>query len=91
MHRVVRPFPVSWDGLTLVDLIVGDERDFGEMTAGLLADGYIEAVVKAPEPAFEPTSEPTSEPTPVTDEPAAADVVDVEPNPATRRPYKKRN
>lgn len=41
MHRVVRPFPVSWDGLTLVDLIAGDERDFGEMTAGLLAEGYI--------------------------------------------------
>lgn len=48
MHRVVRPFPVSWDGLTLVDLIAGDERDFGEMTAGLLAEGYIEPVSGAP-------------------------------------------
>lgn len=44
MHRVVRPFPVSWDGLTLVSLQAGDEREFGDMAAGLEAEGYIEPV-----------------------------------------------
>jgi hypothetical protein len=48
MHRVVRPFPVSWDGLTLENLHAGDEREFGEMTAGLLAEGYIEPVGAVP-------------------------------------------
>lgn len=54
MHKVVKPFPVSWDGLTLVDLSVGDERDFGEMTAGLLAEGYIVPVASAPVASIEP-------------------------------------
>lgn len=44
MHRVVKPFPCSWDGFTLVDLNVGDERDFGSMADGLVAEGFIEAV-----------------------------------------------
>lgn len=44
MHKVVRPFPVSWDGLTLIDLHPGDERDFGDMAAGLQAEGYIVAI-----------------------------------------------
>lgn len=43
-HRVVKPFPFSEDGFTLVDLNVGDERDFGDMTGGLEAEGWIEAV-----------------------------------------------
>lgn len=41
-HRVVVPFPCSWDGITLVDLAIGDERDFGSMAAGLLGVGWIE-------------------------------------------------
>ena len=60
MHRVVRPFPLSLNGLTLIDLNVGDERsDWGGMEAGLVAEGYIEPVsVPVPEPA-------TEKPTPV--------------------------
>lgn len=85
MHRVVRPFPVSWDGLTLVDLSIGDERDFGDMTAGLLAEGYIEAVkataVKATEAAGEPAG----------DDNGAEEPVEIETTTAAKRPYKKRN
>ncbi len=61
LHRVVKPFPCSWDGFTLVDLNVGDERDFGDMAAGLVAEGWVEAagedVVKQdgePVPAVKP-------------------------------------
>lgn len=84
MHRVVRPFPVSWDGLTLVDLHAGDEREFGDMTGGLLAEGYIEAVSAPPvaAPAREPAVEPVSI---VVDEPVAPTA------PTAKRPYKKRN
>lgn len=42
LHRVVRPFPCSFDGLTLVDLNAGDERDFGSMATGLVKAGLIE-------------------------------------------------
>ena len=42
MHRVVKPFPYSVDGFTLVSLVEGDERDFGDMAAGLAAEGWIE-------------------------------------------------
>lgn len=75
MHRVVRPFPVSWDGLTLVDLVVGDERDFGDMTAGLLAEKYIEPVTSEPEPVIDETSVPTG----------AVDPPEQPVEPATRR------
>lgn len=45
LYRVVRPFPLSLDGLTLIDLNAGDEReDFGGMQDGLAAEGYIEPV-----------------------------------------------
>lgn len=50
MHKVVRPFPYSEDGLTIVHLIAGDERDFGILTAGLVAEGYVEAVQVDPAP-----------------------------------------
>ncbi|KEA07486.1 hypothetical protein CN09_11310 [Rhizobium rhizogenes] len=43
LHRVVKPFPFSWNGFTLVDLNVGDKRDFGSMADGLVAIGLIEA------------------------------------------------
>jgi hypothetical protein len=43
-HRVVKPFPYSEDGFTLVDLNAGDERDFGDMADGLVAEGWVEAV-----------------------------------------------
>lgn len=44
LHRVVTPFRCSWDGITSVDLEIGDERDFGSMADGLVAEGFIEAV-----------------------------------------------
>lgn len=44
MHRVVKPFPYSVDGFTLIDLKVGDKRDFGAMSAGLKDEGFIEPV-----------------------------------------------
>lgn len=44
MHKVVKPFPYSVDGFTLVDLNAGDERDFGAMAAGLVDAGLIEPV-----------------------------------------------
>jgi hypothetical protein len=47
MHRVVKPFPYSEDGFTLIDLSIGDERDFGSMADGLVAEGWVEAVGEA--------------------------------------------
>lgn len=47
--RVVRPFPYSEDGLTLIGLVSGDEReDFAGMEVGLVAEGYIVPVGDAP-------------------------------------------
>lgn len=57
-HRVVKPFPFSEDGFTLVDLNVGDERDFGDMTGGLEAEGWIEAVDTAAAGAGELAAKP---------------------------------
>lgn len=44
MHRVVVPFPCSWDGITAVSLVEGDVRDFGTMAAGLVGMGWIEPI-----------------------------------------------
>lgn len=42
-YKVVRPFVYSTDGIHGVELVVGDVRDdFGDSTAGLLAEKYIE-------------------------------------------------
>lgn len=62
MHRVVKPFPYSVDGFTLVDLNVDDERDFGSMADGLVAEGWIEPVVATKEAPveFAVESKPTS-------------------------------
>lgn len=58
-HRVVRPFPLSLDGLTLIDLNVGDERsDWGGMECGLKAEGYIEPVKDSPVQSVEQSAEP---------------------------------
>jgi len=70
MHKVVRPFAYSVDGLTLVDLSVGDERDFGDLAAGLLKEGYIE-------PASAAVVEPEEEP--------VAETVNIEPRAARKR------
>lgn len=44
MHKVVMPFPCSWDGITSVLLAVGEERDFGTMADGLIGMGWIEPI-----------------------------------------------
>lgn len=67
LYRVVRPFPLSLDGLTLIDLDIGDEReDFGGMEAGLEAEGFIEPAGKkiaTVEPqAVQPVVEPVKPP-----------------------------
>lgn len=68
MHKVVKPFAYSVDGLTSVVLAIGDERDFGDLTGGLLAEGWIKPIGNAAaaeegEPAVVVTAEPvTSEP-----------------------------
>lgn len=82
LHRVVRPFPCSWDGLTLVNLSTGDEREFGDMAAGLLAEGYIESITDVP--ADEPGVAPLVR---VVD---AAEVTQTLAPLAPKRPYKKR-
>jgi hypothetical protein len=49
LYRVVRPFPLSLDGLTLISLVEGDERsEWGGMEDGLAAEGYIEPVGEPP-------------------------------------------
>lgn len=67
MHKVVMPFAYYPDGITRVDLAVGDVREFGASTDGLLAEGYIEAEgAKAPvEPALEPVIEFAIDETPI--------------------------
>jgi hypothetical protein len=51
----VKPFQFSEDGFTLIDLLIGDEREFGSMTDGLVAEGYIEPIDAAV--AADPTGE----------------------------------
>lgn len=43
MHKVVVPFAFYPDGITRVDLAIGDVREFGTATDGLLKEGYIVA------------------------------------------------
>lgn len=42
MAKVLRAFDYSFDGVTALKAKVGDFIDFGDMTAGLEAEGYIE-------------------------------------------------
>lgn len=44
LHKVVMPFRFSWDGITAVDLNVGDVRDFGQAAKGLTGMGWIKPV-----------------------------------------------
>lgn len=41
MHKVLKAFPCSFDGTTIENLEVGDERDFGSIADGLRKAGYI--------------------------------------------------
>lgn len=60
MYRVVKPFPFAGNGYAVENLSVGDERDFGASTDGLLAGGYIAGIGAA-------VAEPESEAEPVVD------------------------
>ena len=73
LNRVVKPFSYSEDGLALVDLSIGDERDFGDLAAGLAAEGFIEA---APEHAEAAASEKVE---------VATDAAPIETRPEPRR------
>ena len=79
--KVLKPCDYSFDGVRAKKALVGDEIDFGDMTAGLASEGYVEAAtgkpeVAAPEPAepvVEPVIEPAVDPEPVvTPEPEVA-------------------
>lgn len=67
LAKVVKPFPYYGDGVTLENLNVGDERDFGTMTDGLVRAGFV-SVGEAP---VEQTAEPLTEP-PLETKPAIA-------------------
>lgn len=58
MHKVLVPFGFYPNGITRVDLAIGDVReDFGDSAAGLIAEGYIAPVdgkVSAPVAPIEP-------------------------------------
>src|SRR5690606_37535223 len=41
MHKVLKTFPCSFDGIHSESLQVGDKRDFGSMAAGLKKAGLI--------------------------------------------------
>lgn len=43
MHKVLRKFPCSFDGVTIEDLDIGDVRDFGTLAEGLQNAGYVGA------------------------------------------------
>lgn len=43
MSKVIKQFAWSPDGRKVERLKAGDERDFGETAASLIADGFVEA------------------------------------------------
>jgi len=43
MPIVLEPFPFAGDGFTVEHLKVGDKRDFGAATGGLIAAGLVSA------------------------------------------------
>lgn len=57
MAVVIKPFAYAADGIHVVKLAPGDERDFGASTAGLVAEGYVSAdVAKSVEAVAEETA-----------------------------------
>lgn len=62
---VLKSFDYSFDGVKAIKAKPGDVIDFRDMTTGLLAEGYVEAVADEPAPAPEPVVEPVQEPEPV--------------------------
>lgn len=41
LAKVIKPFAFFADGITQENLNVGDEREFGDMTSGLVKEGYV--------------------------------------------------
>lgn len=69
MAVVLVEFPCSFDGIISEMMAVGSERDFGLMTAGLVAMGWISdrPVVVIDPVVVEPTVEPVTAPAVVVD------------------------
>lgn len=82
MHKVVKPFPFSEDGFTLIDLAIGDERDFGAMTDGLMGEGFIEPIES------KPSAAPTVDEQPIELAVEAAAEYETKPVPRRGRPRK---
>lgn len=65
MSKVLRSFDYSFDGITALKANIGDDIDFGDMTSGLEAEGYVEAgempVVVDSGTTVEPVVEPVVE------------------------------
>lgn len=45
MHKALKPFRCSFDGVNIRELAAGEEHDFGSLATGLAAAGYITEVV----------------------------------------------
>lgn len=57
MHKILKSFPYSHDGVCIVQLREGDEADFrAELVAGLMADGLIGPVGAATIQALDPAA-----------------------------------
>lgn len=84
MAVVLVEFPCSFDGVTSETMVVGSERDFGSMTAGLVGLGWISEDPAAREVAVDVVPEvkaPEVEPEVV--EPVVDPVVEAEIEPVT--------
>ncbi|TIL91456.1 MAG: hypothetical protein E5Y73_17415 [Mesorhizobium sp.] len=92
LHRVLKPFPFAGNGYTLEHVTVGDEREFGTATDGLVAEGYISLVAKVEESAVEPieiAEEPAAVIAEELAEPAAELTFEPPPAPAATRRKRK--
>ena len=94
MATVLRAFDYSFDGVTALKAKVGDDIDFGDMTPGLVAEGYVlevdppaaDVASPEPEPAAPAQSPPETEAPagePVAAEPAVEPAAAVADAPAT--------
>lgn len=44
---MLRPFPFAGDGHTVEHLVAGEDREFGDCTEGLIAEGFISVGAKS--------------------------------------------
>jgi hypothetical protein len=64
MAKVLRAFDYSFDGVTVLHASVDDDIDFGELSAGLAGEKFIEAgetSAGSPEPVVETVTETVAE------------------------------